>query len=328
MSSLRALLVSLSATLATCVTRVACIALTATLTLAAPARAQSPSDLKGFAPVSVSSANYRETPRDTLLQMVRNKNALNPAPRELAPLTAPKYFVFIPGEIFPADLNYETVCALLTPALAKKNYLNAADSVGIIREPRKVTLMLRVNYGVSLWRNPVVRTEHIAWEEGLVGKVHDSRSLTHLGGDVAWNTRAGGDDDALNAGAKNDAATNSLGGSGGGAAPGLNLPATNTNDATGNTYDSTREFNLIVVDAFDYAELKSKGKSAKALWTTFVAAPVERGQKFSQALATMLRSAAPYWGETTSGMQIFNDARAEVRIGEAVEVKEATPAKK
>jgi hypothetical protein len=37
----------------------------------------------------------------------------------------------------------------------------------------------------------------------------------------------------------------------------------------------------------------------------------------------MLRSAAPYWGETTSGLQIFSDARAEVRIGEAVEVKDA-----
>jgi hypothetical protein len=42
----------------------------------------------------------------------------------------------------------------------------------------------------------------------------------------------------------------------------------------------------------------------------------------------MLRSAAPYWGETTSGLQVFNDARAEVRIGEAVEVKDSPSAKK
>jgi hypothetical protein len=297
------------------------------LTLTGLARAQSPADIKGFAPVSVSSANYRETPRETLLQMVNGKNATNPASRELAPLATPKHYVFIPGEIFPADLNYESVCGLLSAALAKKNYLNAADPLGIIREPAKVTLMLRVNYGVSLWRLPVVRTEHLAWDEGLVGKPHDSRSLTHLGGDITWNSRAGGNDDALNAGAQNAANTSSFWGSGGGPAGG-GPPVINTNDASPTAYESTREFNLIVVDAFDYAELKAQGKAAQVLWTTFVAAPVERGQKFSAALAAMLRAAAPYWGETTAGMQVFNDVRAKVEIGEVVEVKDAPPAKK
>jgi len=225
------------------------------------------------------------------------------------------------------------VCGLLTPSLAKKNYINAADSVGIIREPGKVTLMLRVNYGVSLWRNPVVRTEHIAWDEGLVGKVHDSRSLTHLGGDVAFNARAGGDDAALNAGAKNDANTSSFWGSGGGASttgPGgaVNTATITSGDPSGTSYETTREFNLIVIDAFDYSELKSKGKSAKALWTTFVAAPVERGQRFSSVLPTMLRTATPFWGETSNGMQVYNDARAEVKIGELVEVKDSPPEKK
>lgn len=300
-------------------------ALLAVLTLVS-ASAQSPADIKGFAPVSVSSANYRETPRDEIVRLVRGKNAVNPAPRELAPLAAPRHFVFIAGEIFPADLTYDALCRLLTPELAKKGYINAADEQGRIAAPQKVTLMLRVNYGVSLWRNPVVRTEHISWDEGLVGKVHDSRSLTHLGGDVVWNNRAGGNDDALDAGAKNDANTSSFWGSGGGAATGT--ATLSTNDASTGAYDSTREFNLIVVDAFDYAELKFKGKSAQTLWTTFIAAPVERGQKFSQALTAMLRSAAPYWGETTPGLQVFNDARAEVRIGEVVEVKDSAPAKK
>jgi hypothetical protein len=193
--------------------------------------------------------------------------------------------------------------------------------------------MLRVNYGVSLWRNPVVRTEHIAWDEGLVGRVHDSRSLTHLGGTVTFDSRAGGDDESLNTGAKNDANTSSVWGSGGGAAttgPGgaVNTNTINTSDATGASYEITRQFNLIVVDAFDYAELKSKGKSAKALWTTFVAAPVQRGQKFSEVLPTMLKTAAPFWGETSNGMQVYNDARAQVKIGELIEVKDTPPEKK
>jgi hypothetical protein len=290
------------------------------------ARAQSPADINGFAPVSVSSANYRQTPYHDLTKAIGAKNAINPAPRDLTPLAEPKRFVFIKGEIFSSDVTYEALCQHLTPELAKKGYINGADAQGRIYEPEKVALMLRVNYGVSLWRNPVVRTEHITWDEGLVGKVHDPRSLTHLGGDVAWNSRAGGNDDALNAGAQNDANGNSIWGSGGGAASGTAF--LNTNDSATGAYDSTREFNLVVIDAFDYAELKSRGKSAKTLWTTFIAAPVQRGQKFSQALPAMLRSAAPYWGETTSGLQVFNDARAEVRIGEAVEVKDPAPVKK
>jgi len=278
--------------------------------------------------VSVSSANYRETPWDVVSQSVHSPNSLNPPPRDLKPLPTTKYFIFIPGEIFPADLNYEQVCGFLTSALAKKNYLNAADAQGVVREPTKVSLMLRVNYGVSLWRLPVVRTEHITWEEGLVGKPHDSRSLTHLGGDIVWNNRAGGNDDALDAGAKNESAKGLFGSSGGSNSGAPSPPSFNYADGAPTAYESTREFNLVVVDAFDYAELKSKGKLAKAIWTTFVAAPVERGQKFSEVLSTMLRSATPYWGETTTGMQVFNDARAEVHIGEAVEIKESMTAPK
>ncbi len=278
------------------------------------AHAQTPADIDGLAPVTVSSANYRTTPPRALAKAVNGKPDLSPAPRPLVPLAAPQHFVFVRGETFPADLTFESLCALLTPALAQKNYLNAADDRGRIYSPEKVSLVLRLNYGVTLWRNPVVRAAHLSWDEGLIGKVHDARSLTHFGGDALWDNRAGGNDEAFNALAQNDANPNSVWGSGGGAGTG-DAPL-----AAGD-FDRTREFNLIVVDAFDYTELKTKGKAAPTLWTTFIAAPVQRGEKFSQAVAAMLRKAAPYWGETTTGLQVFNDARAEVRIGEAVEVK-------
>lgn len=284
-------------------------------------RAQTLNDLEGPAPVSVSSANYRTTPFRDLSSTINRKPTLNPAPRTLTPLAEPKYFVFVPGEKFAADVSYDSLCLLLTTALAQKNYLNAADPAGLIREPKKVSLVLRLNYGVTLWRNPIVRTEHLSWDEGLVGKVHDSRSLTHLGGDVVWGNRAGGNDEVFTALAQNESNPNSFWGSGGGTGSGEAL-------ASADDFGSTRDFNLIVVDAFDYAELKSKGKAAQTVWTTFIAAPVQRGQKFSQAVAAMLRTAAPYWGETTSGLQIVNDTRAEVRIGEAVEVKDSAPTKK
>lgn len=288
----------------------------AALAFAASARAQSPSEIKGFAPVSVSAANYRDTPSAELSRRVNSKNAINPAPAELKPLAQPKYYVFIAGEILSSDVTYEVLCRHLAPELAKKGYLNAADEKGRIYKPEEVSLMLRVNYGVSMWRNPVVRTEHINWDEGLVGRVHDPLSLTHNGGTRAWDERAGGNDFALDAVVQNTSST------------GTGQDArVSTSDVSSGGYVNTREFNLIVVDAFDYAELKKKGRSTKTLWTTFIAAPVEHGQKFSQIMPTMIRSAAAYWGETTSGIQVFTDARAEVRVGDVIEVKDA-PVKK
>ena len=102
-----------------------------------------------------------------------------------------------------------------------------------------------------------------------------------------------------------------------------NLAANATAMGAISGYGETRNFHLIVVDAFDYAELKAKGKAATRLWTTFVAAPKEPGRQFGDVIATLLRAAGPYWGETTSGMQVFNDTRAEVKIGEIIEVKPA-----
>lgn len=291
------------------------------------ASAQNPADIAGYAPVSVSSANYRETAREDLLRAVNGRNAINPAARPLDPLATPKHYVFVPGETFSADLNYDAVCAALTESLAKKNYINAADTKGIIREPGKITLILRVSYGITTWRLPVVRTNHIEWSEGLVGKVHDPRSLTWSGGDRVWDSRAGGQDSALNASATNESSAQAFwGGSGSSStvSPAENIPGTSSQIA----YEGTRDFNLVVIDAFDYAEIKAKGPKTKCLWTTFVAAPVQRGQKYSDVLATLLRAATPFWGETSSGMQVYNDARAEVKLADPVVVEQDVPLKK
>lgn len=309
------------------------LALVAAIPLAA--HAQSAADIQGIAPVSVSSANYRETPQDQLLQLANAQNTLNPATPELAPLAQPKYFIFLPGEIFENDLTYEEICARLTPALAKKNFVNGADAQGLIREPAKVSLVLRVSYGERPWRLPTVRTEQLTWKDGMTPRTRDPRSLTNLGADTVFENRAGGRDDAISAAAENSTNTKSAWGGGGGkpgsgngdipSGFGANLAASSTAVAALSEYGGTRDFNLIVVDAFDYSELKTKGKAATRLWTTFVAAPKETGKKFSDVVATLLRAAGPYWGETTSGMQVFNDTRAEVKIGEVTEVKARPP---
>ncbi len=296
--------------------------------------ADAATEIKGFAPVSISAANYRATPRETLLRAVEGRGTVNPARAPLQPLAAPQHFIFMPGEIFESDLTYEQVTGLLTPALAKKNYVNAADDQGIIREPTKVTLVLRVTYGDRLWRLPTVRSNDITWADGMIPRPR-GRGLHTLGGEQAWDQRAGGNDEAFAAVGANAANQQSFGfGSGatsGGASassgsaaaaqstlsPGLGTGA----GPGGVEFGATREFHLIVIDAFNYQELKKDGKTAKRLWSTFVSAPREPKQKFSDLAATLIRNAVPFFGETSDGLQVYTDVRAEVKIGEMIEVK-------
>jgi hypothetical protein len=79
---------------------------------------------------------------------------------------------------------------------------------------------------------------------------------------------------------------------------------------------------VIVLDAFDYRELKKEGRHANRLWSTFVAAPKRsNAEKFSALAATLVRSGTPYFGETSRGLQIYPDVGVKVNIGELIEVK-------
>jgi len=286
--------------------------------LASAFAAESAPDKYRPAPVSVSSMNYRETSRDDQLRLDTEKTSVNPVSRSLQRLPKVQRYVFIPGELYENDLTYEEICRRLAEALAKKGFVNATDDHGRVIAPQEVDLVLRVHAGERPWRLPTVRIESLTWRDGLAERPR-GRSITMLGGDVMWESRAGGNDDALGAAAANE---NSRGfgygstpGSPAGTSP-LNSTAA-VNQRTGNDeYELTREFYLIVVDAFSYQELRKEGAKAKRLWTTFLAAPRQPGEKFSDVLNTLLRVGAPYFGETTQGLQMFNDARAHVTPGE------------
>lgn len=302
--------------------------------------ADTAADIKGFAPVSVSAANYRKSSREQIIQSIESaKSAINPAPASVSPLAEPQLYVFLPGDVSESDLPYEKVCEIVAAGLEKKGFVNAADSFGIIREPKKVSLVLRLSYGQRLWRLPTVRTESLWWSDGLVPRRRSPKGLQNLGAEVVFDERAGGRDDVMASVAQNSSAA-SLGAvsrpgqnASGGGTPGGNVPtgqgleSSSLVDAV-TQYGSTREFSLIVVDAFDYQELKTKGKEATRVWSTFVAAPKEKNQAFSQILETLVRNAAPYFGETSSGLQVYTDVRAEVKIGEMVEVDENGEPKK
>ena len=278
----------------------------------------------GPAPVSVSSANYTDTSSGELRRLTGGLAQINPASIDIAPLERHLRYVFVPGELYRSDIPYEEICARLAEALAKKGFVNAVDEQNRVVEPEAVDLILRVNAGERDWRNPTVRSDRLGWRDGMTPRPR-GRSLTTLGGEVVWDRRAGGDDSAPGAAVANQGSA-AFGSSGPGGGPGSVASTSARTSSSGSTplgeYEATREFYMIVVDAFNHADLKRDGASAQRVWTTFVAAPRQPGQQFSDVLNTMLRVATPYFGETTTGLQMFNDARAEVLVGEATVVED------
>jgi len=272
-------------------------------------------------PVSVSSANYAETRWDDVRRIVADPAQVNPAEPALEPRATPQTYVFAPGELYESDVPYEELCRQLEGALAKKGFINAADAQGRVAAPDKIDLILRLSSGGRRWRNPTVRTDRLTWDQGLTSTHRSTRSL--LGGQMSWDNRAGGNDDAL---AIAVAEQGKIGSTTGGTVE------SSQGTTAANAYNSTRDFFLLVVDAFGYQDLLKKQAKAPRLWTTFIALPQEEKQTFSQVLATMLRVATPYFGETTRGLQMFTDARATVKLGELEvldsNVKPSTPEKK
>ena len=254
--------------------------------------------------IVVSAANYAETPPKELSKLFRHADDLPdpppPAPKE----RPPRFYQFLRGEVFEADATYEDVCRLLAPALAQKNLHNTSEQA-------KVEFILRVSFGGRRWRDPLVRIGELEWRQGLVPKKRRGNSM-FLGEQPAWDIRAGGDDAALR---QNEQLL-------------AELDPTNGAEGMADRLIKgmpTEDYFLVVVDAFEVAQLKAKGNSAERAWTTFIAVPQQGGRKFSQVLAGMIAKATPYFGETLPGKARFTDREGHVEIGEARVVEEAVP---
>jgi len=271
-------------------------------------------------PVSVSAANYANVPWDELRRRVAELGQLNPETPATAPLATPRTYVFAPGEFYESDVTYADLCRQLEAALAKKGFINAADAQDRIARPDQIDLILRLSSGGREWRLPKVRTENLTWRQGLVNTHQSTRNLVGAAR-TSFDHYSGGRDDALSlvaAAHKTTAGTGIADSSQGGVQPGV--------------YGHTRDYFLLVIDAFSYQELLEKQFNARRQWTTFIALPREEHDSFAAVLPTMLKVATPYFGETTTGLQVFNDARATVKLGELqileTDVKAPTSQKK
>lgn len=244
--------------------------------------------------IVVSAANYAHTPPDVLEKMFRRPAEIIDAPAPDAAAERPvQHYQFLKGETYEADLNYEEVCKLLVPALAAKNLRNTFDQ-------SKVELILRVSFGSRRWRDPFVREGDLEWKHGLVPR----KLGTALSAAAAWDERAGGDEAALR---QTEEALGS-------AAEGMADRLING--------QSTEDYFLIVVDAFELATLKTKGNSTPRAWTTFIAVRQRDRAKFSDVAGAMIARAAPFFGETLPGKARFTDREGKVTPGELRVVEE------
>lgn len=252
----------------------------------------------------MSAADYTDMAAAFAANAVKSQE--NPAMPQLPALTRTQYFIFSPGESYGAK-DYDEICRVLTPALAKRGFVNLATAEGRVANPEKLELILRVSYGDRMWRVPSVRVDHLTWKTGIA--VDRASGFIQNSAGVAWDRRAGGMDDEFSRLVR---WMNTNGGKSFDTDPASSMDASVAATAEG----ITRTHHLLVIDAFSYQELLAKGDKAKRVWTTFIAMPRRANETFGEVFATMVRVGTPYFGTTTRGVQVFTDARARVEPGD------------
>lgn len=258
--------------------------------------------------IIVSSANYAQTPPEVLAKIFRRADETTEAPAPPPPPAAVRYYQFLPGEGLAADLSYKEVCELLVPALAERNLRNTHDQA-------KVEFVLRVTFGGRRWRDPFIRKDYLEWRHGLIPRKLGDAFAAATGTARAWDDRAGGDDAALYQLEQDLAGLDSANGADGMADRLING-------------QPTEDYYLIVVDAFEVAQLKKLGNKTPRAWTTFIAVPQRKNVRFSDVAAAMIAKAAPYFGETLAGKVRFTEREGKVTAGELRVIDDNVPAPK
>jgi hypothetical protein len=280
-------------------------------------------------PVTVSAVNYSQLTDAELFDRVNNPEQDNPDLPQAPKSAQPLYYLALPGEVYPTDVTPDAVYRELEASLEKRNYFNAVYQEKAGHKPPRIDYLLRIHYGVRPWLIPSVRADRITWgDDGLVANslkvnlisapVYDPR--TGMSQDEASRLRL------FSLSLKTMGAAGSKGtGAGGGAlgasgsSPDLAVQqqlADQVNDGT----QTAHPFCLIVVEAFKFDEVKAQDKKARCTWATFIAIPIDNGQKFSSVLHTMMQTATPYFGGTTNGIQLYEVPPGKVLIGAPVEV--------
>jgi hypothetical protein len=276
--------------------------------------------------VSVSAANYSELSDAELYARVNADTDTHPVPPRAAAPAKPLFYLLLPGEVYSSDLKVDEVYGYLESALGQRGYFNVIYQNRAGRPPARIDYLIRVHYGGRTWLTPTVRMDRITWgNDGIIS----SRYMTQLASNSLFDPRVGLTFDEVNSVREVFSIPKITKGTiGHGEGPRGFTPAEIVPSDAGMSAQEAEDFCLVVVEAFKFDDVKARGKSAPCIWATFVAIPVERGQKFSGVLPAMLKAAAPYFGTTTNGLQIYEVPNGKVLMGNPVEVpapRQGTP---
>jgi hypothetical protein len=276
--------------------------------------------------VSVSALNYADLAGRDVISVVNGPATVSPEPPVVAKPAGPSFYLMLPGEVYPSDVPLPSLYHALELSLQHRGYYSALAQVkaGL---PLRIDYLLRVHYGARPWSNPVVRADQVTWgNDGLVGK----RYKTRMASDLNFDSRQG-----LSEGEVNHLARLSLMMTGGASyGTDVKVGANNTANARafiqdeqvgaaeGDGAQPPRDFGLVVIEAFKFADVKAMDTKAPCAWMIFIGVPTDPGEKLSELLAAMLKTAEPYYGGTTQGLQVFEVPAGKVDVGEPSEVRE------
>lgn len=263
-------------------------------------------------PVTVSAANYTQLSSEEVYARVHEPaSTIDVAPVPPAAPASPLFYAFVPGDVYASDTPLSKVYEELAVALAHRGYFNVVYEVKAGYLPKHVDYLLRIHCGVRRWKDPIVRTDKITWgNDGLLASWPSPYSMYRFGEDAVDDPRIGMDPkEAYRIAAyfQDTLKANQI----------VQAPFTT---GTNRHDEESRDYCLVVVDAFKFEDVRVHGKRAVCAWSTFVAVPLHEGQEFSGLLRSMVRTATPYFGETTHGVQLYELPPGKVLMGEPVEV--------
>jgi hypothetical protein len=287
----------------------------------------SPSGKTSSAAVSVSAVNYSALTDAEVFNAVHGQ--ANPSPE--APVAAkkdkPAYYLMLPGEVYPSDVPVDSLYHQLGVSLERMGYYNTLLQVRAGR-PLQIDYLFRVHYGIRTWASPVVRPDRVTWgNDGLLAK----RYKTLLRNNSEFDPREG-----LSAAEVEAMATLSLQVMSN-SKPTGSMDGANEIEARTFSEDQRRgasdldmtpaatDFCFVVLEAFRFADVKALNTKAPCAWMIFIAVPNDDGRKFSSLLPSMLKTAEPYYGTTTNGLQVHEIPMGTVQVGRPVEVTPASP---
>jgi hypothetical protein len=277
--------------------------------------------------VSVSAVNYGNL---TDAEMFERINAPENKAPDTPPVTRPVkplFYLMLAGEVCPNDVTLDNLYRPLASSLEHRGYYSALAQVKGNR-PLKVDYLFRVHYGVRPWETPTVRPDRVTWgNDGLLGKEYK----TGLVSDQMFDPRAGlSQQEVFSMGRYVMALRNVKG------PTGISSAEANANNAIeaktfardlgiggppSSMTQAAHDFAFVVVEAFKLADVKRIDRKAPCEWMLFAAVPIDYGQKFSRVLPSMLKASEPYYGATTTGLQVNDVPLGKVEVGQPREVK-------